>query len=217
MRKIILFSIIAIAIIILLLIFTPAGLFLTAIQCGLSPSCAMNSQNSESITEQAIVSKDIKLCNKLPKEIWFSTTEPRADCYVEYALKNKDLNVCFKMRELKLSTMRSIDIDEGTFEGNPLQCYIGVAILTKNSELCKNLVNIEPYFNNFEDYEKDRFLLMCYGGVAKTLNDKSICDNLNGENKLWCLVPFSNRSICDQFSERGKDFCNEWFDNNKSN
>jgi len=126
------------------------------------------------------------------------------------------------MQKLKLSG-NPVRTNEGNFGGRPLECYIGVAVLTKNSELCGSLGDIEPRFNGPVNYETDRFLLMCYGGVAEALNDKSICDNLKGDNKVFCLIPFSDESICDEFtgedkrSQIKKKNCKSWVGYNNPN
>lgn len=218
MKKVLIFLLITFIIIILLWLFTPFKLIVTMIPCGLSPSCVLDidSKEVEKITSQAISSQNVEMCNKLPKEIWFSTSNPRGDCYLKYALAKKDAEICLRMKQLKL-TSAAVEIEGGIIiSGGLIECYIGVARLRGDSAMCSRLGEIEPTLRDAPDkFDYNRYLLMCYGGVAQKLQDKSICNNLDGEDKLWCLVPFSNRSICEEFSERNKGFCNEWFDNHQ--
>ena len=197
MKKNIFLTIAGIVIILVILFFASEtavlfiGVYFETILCGISPNCAITPQDSGPILAQAIASQDVKVCDKLPEKIGgFSGDRPRWDCYEDYNRINNNPDPC-----------KTLNIGE-----DPYSCNMRVATLTKNPEFCEKI----SYDN---ENEKLRFysILECYTAFALNLNDKSLCNNLNGEEKLFCLIPFSDSSICSQFSEEGRRIiCIDW-------
>lgn len=174
MDKKIIFLIIIIVIIAALLFNPYSRLLFSAVVCGISPNCGVSGgENWQSIREEAIESKNIEACDNLPKEAWFSTNNPRGYCYLKYALENKDVDVCFKMKEFKLSSDAAINIEGITVFGSPVDCYIGVAQLTGDQAMCENILEIDPSLKDTEDSRNlNYYISRCYGGIAKKLQDK---------------------------------------------
>jgi len=146
-------------------------------------------------TSKAIEKENVLVCNNLPKTVFASVANPRADCYYDYAVETQDASVCLKMRDLMLSSHAN----------DAYKCYAKIAALTGNSKMCDEF---DKLFGK-HDVAK-RYKITCYNRVAVKLQDISLCDNLKGETRLYCMLPFSNSSICEQFSERGKIHCQKW-------
>lgn len=178
-------------------------LFVSAIWCIISPTCGSASPSEiTSATTKAITTNNIKECNRLPKEQWFSASAPRGECYYKYAIATNNTQTCNDMSTFSATSSGKDD------------CYVQIATQTGNVVLCDTLKEFDPYLRDpYSDFE--RYALQCYSGVAQKQNNKFVCNKLSGDNRLYCLIPFSDRSICTQFTKEESGFCYEKFDQSR--
>jgi hypothetical protein len=116
----------------------------------------------------AIATDNQPLCSKIPDEYWSTW------CYGEYAAAKKDLSLCPANSKLNCyGTVAGHLNDSSICDGMPDQnwaddCYSKMATVQNNTFYCGKISNYYPG-------SRDE----CYYGLARKLNDPSICYKLS--------------------------------------
>jgi len=177
----------------------------------------------EIITEKETEMKElsaIEICEKIEEE------SNKNSCL---ARVNKDISFCEKMTRNKSlcinDVIRDIAIQKGNIEDCDKNsgCYIGVAVTTQNSELCKNieseflfnecLIGVAVFGENInfcQNIENDYYKKKCEIIIKK---DSSLCSDLNQKTtdsprcKGAIAILTNNPSLCADIEILGPEFC----------
>ncbi|MDO8590888.1 MAG: hypothetical protein Q7R65_02820 [bacterium] len=141
------------------------------------------------IVDEAVSQKDYKVCNKLPVEIFFSISSPRANCYKEVSAQTADIEIC------RIGIKQNLDLTEWG-------CYLEMAEDAKDVSVCASVPS--------------GLLTSCYIGVALNTKNPTVCENIkdNDQKINSCLVnmPDASPDLCERIiAADEKENCQHFF------
>lgn len=114
------------------------------------------------------------------------TDSVKSQCYLNLAVKSKDITICNKITSLKGQS--------------PFRCYSAVAVDQNNISLCDKL----------PDYRSNDGRYTCYSLIGSNKNDYSVCDLIpdSSDEKSTCTTYVArNKGECEKLSGTNRDAC----------
>ncbi len=140
----------------------------------------------------AIVNSQSSICENKPEG------GVRDACFLSFAQQNKDISLCGKTSYNDFcSAVVAKDYKKCESTTNKDNCYKEIAISAKDALGCKQILNKQVadlcfayatpdvnFCNEFSGANKNN----CYINVAKLKSDSTICNTLQGDDKIMCIA-----------------------------